>query len=231
MKAMNLEVIQQVANQLAQLDVPYALAGGVAVYFLLDNPNLVDVRPTDDIDAIAAVVTRIDYTRLEERLRTMGFENDVSKNAPPCRYIWNGTKVDVMPAKDETGRFSDRWFLHAVQTAKTCKLESVVVRVISAPCLIATKLTAFKNRGRHDFFHHDIEDIVTVIDGRHSVVQEVFEETTDLKMFISQKFRDMLNNQLFVDSLPGHLPGDFASQQRLPLVMGRFDEIASLSSS
>jgi hypothetical protein len=46
--------------------------------------------------------------------------------------------------------------------------------VISPPYFIATKPEAFKSRGRGDYNNsHDLEDLLTVIDGREAIVEEI----------------------------------------------------------
>lgn len=162
-----------------RLDIKYAFAGGVAVGFLLDNPALSFVRPTKDVDAIVSVVTRIEYTDLEESLRGLRFANDFSEGAPICRWIYKGITVDIMPAKDPTGHMSDIWFEYALKTAsmKTCL--GGRVPVISATCFLATKFAAFHDRGKGDFASHDLEDIITVIDGRDRLLDEIRSEERD----------------------------------------------------
>lgn len=45
----------------------------------------------------------------------------------------------------------------------------------TAPVFLATKLEAFYGRGNGDYAHHDMEDIVNLIDGRPSLGTEVNE--------------------------------------------------------
>ena len=230
MRPVDLDALEAVARQLDQLRVPYAFTGGVVIGFLLDHPHLATLRPTGDVDAIAAVVTRIQHTALEEQLRQLGFHHDTSEGAPICRWLFQGTKVDVMPAKDTAGQKSNPWFEHALQTASLKTLRQVTVRVVSATCFVATKLVAFADRGKGDFYgSHDLEDVVTVVDGRSSLVAELAAEDAALRTFVSAEIRRLLGVPGFIDALPGHLESDEASQQRLPLLLGRLQAIAKLS--
>jgi len=46
------------------------------------------------------------------------------------------------------------------------------IRVVTAPYFFATKIEAFKDRRRRDFWaSHDLEDLIFLIDGR-SIVEE-----------------------------------------------------------
>ena len=230
MRPVDLDALAAVARQLDQLGILYAFTGGVVIGFLLDHPHLTTLRPTGDVDAIAAVVTRIQHTALEEQLRQLGFHHDTSEGAPICRWLYQGTKVDVMPAKDTAGQKSNPWFEHALRSASLKTLRHVTVRVVSASCFVATKLVAFGDRGKGDFYgSHDLEDVVTVVDGRASLVSELAAEEGPLRAFVSTEIRRLLGLSGFTDALPGHLESDEASQQRLPLVLGRLQAIAKMS--
>ena len=230
MRPVDLDALAAVARQLDQLGILYAFTGGVVIGFLLDHPHLTTLRPTGDVDAIAAVVTRIQHAALEEQLRQLGFHHDTSEGAPICRWLYQGTKVDVMPAKDTAGQKSNPWFEHALRSASLKTLRHVTVRVVSATCFVATKLVAFGDRGKGDFYgSHDLEDVVTVVDGRAALVSELAAEEESLRAYVSTGIRRLLGQSGFIDALPGHLASDEASQQRLPLVLDRLRAIARLS--
>ena len=92
------------------------------------------------------------------------------------------------------------------------------------------KIDAFKGRGGGDYMaSHDMEDIITILDGRPEIVSEIRSASDDLKDFLSRTFRILLINDEFLDSIPGHLSPDRASQTRLPLLIKRLQEIAEMS--
>jgi hypothetical protein len=226
----NLATLTKISRELEKLQVEFAFVGGAIVGFLLDNPSLVLLRATDDVDAIANAMTFLEYADLEKQLRKLGFQNDTSEGAPICRWIYEGSKVDVMPVKDHTGAMNDEWFEYAIKTAGPRTLGGVTVRTISAPCFVATKLAAFRDRGKDDYFgSHDLEDIITVVNGRDSLRAELEKEEPSLREFVATWFRDLLGRQAFTDALPGHLDPDAASQQRLPQLLQRMKDIAAVS--
>ncbi len=227
MRLIDVRALITVANPLDQLGVKYAFTGGSVLGLLLDNPQLAIVRPTEDVDAIVEVVTWIQYTKIEERLRGLGFRHDTSDGAPLCRWRFENILVDIMPAYDTSGHFSDRWFQLALDTSTLIELEERSIRVVSAPCFIATKLTAFDDRGNSDFVaSHDLEDIVTVVDGRAALGEEVEQSEEGLRKFLKEKFRLLLEQSAFIAALPGHLPPDEASQRRLQIILNRLYRIA-----
>jgi hypothetical protein len=101
-------------------------------------------------------------------------------------------------------------------------VENVRLRLISAPYFLATKLVAFENRGKQDYStSRDLEDIVALIDGRPEITSEVSDSEATLRDFLRVKFQNLLSLHQFLDSLPGYLLPDKASQQRLPLLLRR----------
>ena len=72
---------------------------------------------------------------------------------------------------------------------------------------------------------HDLEDIVTVVDGRPELVDEVHLAPADLQKHLSDQFGDLLSNRRFMEAIPGYLLPDSASQQRLGLVLGRMKQL------
>lgn len=231
-RSVNLEDVAMVARRLKALETHFVFTGGSVVTLLLDRPAVSVSRPTKDVDVIAEVATRIQYTKLEERLRGIGFRHDTSEGAPICRWLVDGVKVDVMPMNDPIGAFKNQWFDLAVATAAPMQVHGETVLVITAPCFVATKIEAFQDRGDGDFMaSHDIEDFLTVVDGRERLTDEIQTAPHKLRGYIAQKVRSFLAERRFLDSLPGHLPPDPASQRRLPILRARLDAIASQSVS
>ncbi len=101
--------------------------------------------------------------------------------------------------------------------------------LITAPYFLATKLEAFHGRGNLDYrMSHDLEDIVTVVDGRHEIVVEAKRSDSALRQFLRTEFSALLSERDFLDAMPGHLLPDRTSQQRLPIVIERLRQISSL---
>ena len=152
-------------------------------------------------------------------------------NAPICRWLVAGVTVDVMPTLPDVLGFSNRWFPLALSTAWTAELPGGrTIQVISAPAFIATKLEAFAGRGQGDhLFSHDLGDIISVVDGRESLLSELQASEPELRNGVAAAVALLLATRGFMDSLPGHLPGDAASQQRLPDLVSKLRRIAALS--
>src|SRR5690625_4259712 len=103
------------------------------------------------------------------------------------------------------------------------------IRVASAPIIIATKLEAFYGRGGGDYrVSHDLEDIIILLDGHAGLHTEVQQAPKEVRIYIAETFRNLLDTPEFVDSIPGYLDPDDASQARAPLIRQRMEQIGDI---
>jgi hypothetical protein len=221
----NLARLAAAAEKLAPLLDRIAFVGGCVTGLLLTDPAAAPVRPTLDVDAIIAIGSYAEFTLLENRLRDLGFHQPLAKATPICRWKSGDLILDLMPTNPSILGFSNIWYQPALENAQKTKLGKREIRVITAPYFLATKLEAFHGRGKNDFSSHDLEDIVTVIDGRPEIVDEVHLAPPDLQKYLSEESGALLSNRGFLDALPGHLLFDAASQQRAGLVLGRMKQL------
>jgi hypothetical protein len=123
--------------------------------------------------------------------------------------------------------FGNRWYAAAIQNAQELKVGRLSIRVVTAPNFLATKLEAFDGRGKGDYqASHDLEDLIAVIDGRPEAVDEVAAAPKKLQDHLAKRFSALLDEPLFREALPGHLPGDEHNQKRVPIVLARLREMA-----
>jgi predicted nucleotidyltransferase len=227
----NVQMLDVVAQRLGdELCGRLVFVGGAVAGLLITDPAQPAIRPTEDVDLLAQVVARADYYTLEAELRARGFEQDMRMGAPICRWTVNGVTVDVMPTLPDVLGFSNRWYPLACETAWAATLPSGRrIQVITAPAFVATKLEAFAGRGQGDFlFSHDMSDIVSVIDGRESLLAELQQAAPELRHYVKAAIALLRKSRGFLDSLPGHLPGDAASQERIPDLHAKLQLIAEL---
>ena len=182
--------VETVVDGLGTLADSTVYVGGAATSLLISDADVMRVRPTKDIDVIVSA-TRIGYYRLKDELRARGFVQKMSGNDPICRWYYSGVMVDVMPTDKSILKFSNRWYAQAFETAEWFVLPSGTrIRLIAAPLFLCTKLEAFHDRGKGNFEEsHDIEDVVTVIDGRPELAQELIRSTAEVRKFVSENFR------------------------------------------
>jgi len=224
-----IEMIRIVAQGLGDLRSEVAFLGGAILGLLITDPAARDARPTEDVDLIFEVATTIGYSLFEDKLRKLGFANVIE--GPICRFRYSGILLDLMPTSDEILGFGNRWYSTALKEAEERDLgEGLICRVITAPCFLATKLEAFdsptRENNRDYLASRDFEDVVTVIDGRHEIVDEVASAPDAVRNFLNERVTAHLHHQRFEEGVAAHLDIDFASRARIQAVLKRFQAIA-----
>lgn len=225
----NLDQLIAAAEALRPLLPELVFVGGCMTGLLITDEAAGEPRGTNDVDAIAEITSYAQYAEFGDRLRSLGFNEDTSEGAPLCRWIQGGMILDVMPLEGYILGFSNRWYKSAMDASVTKRLrDDLEIRIVSAPYFVATKLEAFKGRGGGDFLgSHDLEDVVSVIDGREMLNAEVGAAGADLRDYVRREMVKLLENSGFVDALPGFLLPDAASQSRIGIVLQRLHDLAS----
>jgi len=225
------DMIAFIAKQIEGLGETFVFTGGAITYLLITDMAYPQPRPTTDVDVIVNSRNRQSYYQLEQKLRELGFSHDLEEGAPLCRWVIGGIKVDVMPQDSSILGFTNIWYEQSLLNSDKIEIEEgLFINLIKAPYFIATKLEAFSNRGNNDYMaSQDMEDVVTVIDGRKEIVSEINESSEDLKGYLGENFKKLLDMEDFVSCVPCHLHPDAASQKRVPIVLGRIKNIADLS--
>jgi len=208
-------ILLPVLERLNETEVPYVLIGGITVPFYLPETLAENVRPTKDIDIIVAAVRLAQFDRIEEKLRRVGL-----KNHPEVRHrwLWEQTLIDIMPVQSDIMDTINRWYPATFETAEVIEIVPGQGAMIASPaCFLATKMEAFINRGRGDFLaSHDLEDMVAVIDGRESLLDDIDKNCPlEVREFLRASFRQLLANEQFLDAVEGHLPPQHRDAARL----------------
>lgn len=132
-----------------------------------------------------------------------------------------------MPTEERILGFSNRWYAPALASAQRVTIAGLEARLITAVLFVATKLEAFQGRGKMDYrASHDLEDIVAVVDGRAELPGEVATAPADVRTYIGDTMRHLLETAEFVEALPGFLLPDAASQARRQMVLEQLRSLA-----
>lgn len=231
-----LDALATVADGLGPLLHEVAFVGAAAAPLMISDLGSEGIRPTDDIDLIVGAYSRREYSRLEEALRERGFRNDTSDGAPLCRYVYSGVPVDVMPISEEVLGFSNRWYRFALDTAVWMDLpHGARGRVVTPVAFVATKLEAFRSPtrayGGDLLASHDLEDVLTVLDGRPGFDQEVAQAPAEVRSYLQDAFASLLADPDFVGAIVGHLPAGPTQEARARALLAMLSRIVTTPDS
>lgn len=225
----NIELLMGVAEALGDLREQFVFVGGCATALLITDTAAPPVRATHDVDAIVAIVSLLDYHRLGGDLRARGFVQTLAEGEPPYRWTLAGMKLDVMPISETVLGFSNRWYEPAMRTAASVQLRhGLEIRLVAPAYFLATKLAAFEGRGRGDYLEsHDLEDVLSVVDGRPEIVDEITTAEAQLRSYVAATFARLIADDGFLNALPG-LIIEGSPAIRSPVVLQRLRMIAAL---
>ena len=95
---------------------------------------------------------------------------------PLCRWHNDGLVLDMMPTDPTVLGFgASAWFRQGFDNAGTFSLPNDrQIYAFDALHLLAAKIEAFEDRGEGDWLlSRDVEDIVTILDGRTTIFEEL----------------------------------------------------------
>lgn len=223
----NMSLLMAMAQVMGPVCEQVVFVGGCATGLLVDDADLIDVRPTEDVDAIVEVASLAAYHQLAEQLMQRGFKQTMADNTPPFRWYWNRMQLDLVPVDERVLGFANPWYRVGFEAALPVELAGgLILRHLSAPHFLATKFEAFKDRGQNDvYLSHDLEDIMTVMEGRSCVVQEMATAEEAVRKHVGQSVAALLHMPTFQNALPGLL----SDPEREQTVKTRLMKIAQLA--
>lgn len=202
----NMVRLKVVASTLAEWKDKVVFVGGATVSLYASRPLAVSIRPTEDVDVVVELVSLGEFYKLQEHLLKIGFKHDMEANII-SRFLLNGLKVDFIPVDPSILGFSNKWYSNGVETAVEYKLNNgESIRIFTSPYFIASKMEAFKTRGKNDLYiSHDLEDIIFVLDNRDNIETELSTADEDVKKYLKKEFAALLKNASFEEVLIGHV--------------------------
>jgi len=136
--------------------------------------------------------------------------------------------LDVMPTDSDILGFSNRWYEHAISSSEPVVLDSGA-RIHAAPpaALVATKLCAWKGRGKGDLLRSlDVHDVLTLADGRPELIDEVRAAPADLRSYVRAEISELTAEPYFDYALESATAGyGPLSAQRAEVLRERLAEL------
>jgi hypothetical protein len=226
-------MLQRVAAALGpELGREVAFVGGCTVGLLVTDPVVREaVRYTEDVDVIVHVLGPGKWYQLEQELAEHGFHASPEDTIVCRKRLRDGQGndliVDFMPDDKAILGFSNRWYTDALLRAVDHTLPSgVTIRVVTPAYFLGTKLEAWRGRGNNDpLSSRDVEDILNVIDGRPTLIEEIEQADPDLRQDIAGGISGLLGNRdlhYVVQSTAGK------NRERVELLFQRLDALTSI---
>ncbi|MEY4617014.1 MAG: hypothetical protein RJB66_1974 [Pseudomonadota bacterium] len=217
----HLDILKLMVQTLGELADELVFIGGSTISLYITEPEVVQVRETFDVDCIVEVSGRLEYEEIIQRLRKKGFSEDVEDKVI-CRYKKGALILDVMPTDARILGFTNKWYKPAIRNTIEATLGPQKIKIFRPAYLIASKIEAFKGRGEGSFISStDIEDIITLFDGRSNIAEDLLSAPTDVQKELKTELSAWLKSTDFLDAMEGHIADRQNTAGRKKIILQR----------
>jgi hypothetical protein len=222
-KTINIAVVAEVAAALQDIKQHMVFVGGAVVSLYTDDPAADEIRPTHDIDLTLNIINLNHWKEVQEKLATLGFHPDPFGHAI-CSYKYKDIPVDIMATEDGPLGPANRWYKIGFENLWIAKAKDQEIKMLSAPCYLATKFEAFNSRGSDYRTSHDIEDIIYVLENRVAIVEEIAIEDSRITAFIKAQLQSIVDKGLLQEVILAHIH-PIMIEERMPIVEEKITQI------
>ncbi len=222
-RTISIAVVAEIAEALQDLNQNMVFVGGAVVSLYTDDPAADEVRPTQDVYLTLNIINLSHWQEVQERLGVLGFHPDPFGHAI-CSFKYNDIPVDIMSSEDGPLGPANRWYKIGFEILWSAKAKEQEVKILSAPCYLATKFEAFNNRGKDYRTSHDIEDIVHILDNRIRIVEEIANDEILVTTFIKEQLEKLIQKGLLQEVLTAHIH-PLMREERMPIVEEKITQI------
>lgn len=225
--AVNREAIVTVAQVLHEIDPSVVFVGGAVLGLYVNDPAAEDVRPTKDVDIVLQIMTEGKLESLRKKLTAKRFKQ-TAEDTVLCRFRYESVLIDVMSTHAVGWAPTNPWFSTGFSNAESIPVEQTQIRILPLSYFLATKFSAFHERGGNDpRTSHDIEDIVYILDNRMDLVEQIKRSQPDVREYLKKEFSTILQNITFQEAIRGHLSQE-TQTKRFAIIMERARIAAAL---
>lgn len=224
-KVINLALVSQVAQGLQELREKMVFIGGAVISLYTDDPAADEIRPTSDIDMTINLANYAEWAKMQERLLELEFYPDPHGQSI-CSYKFQKIAIDIMPAEDSSIGISNKWYKPGFKyLQQIALLDGTTINILPSPYFLATKLEAFKDRGKNDFYgSHDFEDIIYLIDNRTTIVEEILAADEDVCKYVKDELTSIKKHPQAEEILAMHIH-PLIREERFKMLMEKIEMI------
>ena len=201
----NRKVIKTIAHALGNLNDKVVYVGGAVVSLYIDDKAAEDIRPTKDIDISLEIASIAELEKLREDLSKKGFKQSHEDDVI-CRFRFEDIKVDVMATKAVGWAPANPWFESGFQTAIPIVVDGAAIKILTLPYFLATKFSAFYDRGGKDpRFSTDFEDITYILNYTSNFKEQILKAEKVVQVYLKEAFLKILNDSLLQEAILGQI--------------------------
>lgn len=201
----NREIIRRIATALQELNERVIFVGGAVVSLYIDDPAADEIRPTKDIDITMEIASLSELEELRIELVKKGFVQTADDDVV-CRFRYDDIIVDVMGTKEIGWAPGDRWFELGFSHKVPVEIDGVWINILPLPYFLASKFSAFHDRGGSDpRTSHDFEDITYILDNQTRLIDKISEAPAEVREFLVEESSRILASDTLQEAILGNL--------------------------
>lgn len=201
----NKEIIKRVALALGDLNDVVIYVGGATVSLYINDPAADDVRPTKDIDISLQILSIPQLEEIREQLNEKGFSQSADLDVI-CRFKLDDILVDVMSTKAVGWAPANPWFAKGFDKREEVKIDNISIQIMPLPYFLASKFSAFKDRGGNDPRQSkDLEDITYILNNRTDWHEVIADSQKEVKDFLKIHLKQILESAGIQEAMRGFL--------------------------
>ena len=202
---LNKSVIKTVAEGLGELNQRVVYVGGAVVSMYINDPAADDVRPTKDIDISLEIASLTELEEIRQDLKKKGFSQTADEDVI-CRFRYRDIKVDVMSTREIGWAPANIWFEEGFKFKEPVMVDEQQIFILPLPYFLASKFTAYHNRGGKDSrTSHDFEDITYILDNQSELVEIVTGARGKVLVFLKVEFKAIIASPRMKEAILGNL--------------------------
>lgn len=203
-RIINIAVVAEVARALKELKDHMVFVGGSVISLYTDDPAADEIRPTGDIDMTIKIMGYRNWVVFNERLAQLDIYPDPYGHSI-CSYKYHDILIDIMPSEDGPLGPANKWYKAGFKDLQVVHALGEEIQILPAPCFLASKFEAFKDRGTDYRTSHDIEDVIYVIDNRMNIVSEIENSGTEIIDFLQVEINKIIKSGMYEEILSSHI--------------------------
>ena len=220
----NKSAIKKIAYALGKLNDKVVYVGGAVVSLYINDPGADDVRPTKDVDIGLEISSLGKLEELRQNLTMKGFIQ-TSEDDVICRFHYGDIIVDIMATEEIGWAPANEWFKPGFKHLIERTIEDIHIRILSLSYFLASKFSAFHDRGSDDpRSSHDFEDIIYILDNRDDFDESILKSPDDVKNYLKSEFSAILKNPVLQEAVQGNLSYD-NQKKRFDMIVEKLKEI------
>jgi hypothetical protein len=224
----NLNAIRTVAGALSDLNIRLAYIGGAVVSLYCNEPAAEDESKTNDAAITLELASLTELEKIRELFIKRGFTL-LTADRVRCIFHYEGIIVDVLSYEDLGWTPGNPWFKKGFVYLEQKRIDEIKIIILPLSYFLATKFSAFHNRGRNDpATSNDFADIAYIIDNRTDLVEEILNSPENVQEYLKGEFNAIIHDKLMKKAILEKL--NYKPQtKRFKLIIDKLKKITGAS--